>query len=194
MKWFRNTSYLWSFLVAVLLLFIGSQLIYVDHNYAEKTDKKSFPEEKTIFFTVKESQLSFRTSSLDYITDTLKLWEYDKDKNKVYLREESMLPNTNTPLLVIYDQTTSSYEKQENIVPISTFPFSLEDTGTSLQINQIEKDGKVYFQYRGKELSLEPGETYRLPYFEGYRLKMATIENHGLFKTSQFKVREKSDK
>ncbi len=190
MKLFRNSSPFWTVIAAITLLFLSVQIFFVDHRYTKEEKQVEFPENRTIFFTVKESQPSLRKKGFDTLKESLKLWEYDEEKKTVYLREISLMPTKYTPLLVIYDNGYDSYEKQENIVPISSFPFSLKDSGTSLQINQINKSGKVYFQYRDKELSLEPGEVYRLPYFDGFRLKLVTIKNHGLFKTKQFKVLE----
>lgn len=191
MKIFKNNSPLWTAIVVAALLFLIVQNVYVDHNYAKEHSKVDFPENKTIFFTVKEHQLSIRKKGFDYLVDSLKLWEYDKKKNIVYLREESLMPTQYTPLLVIYDKGSDTFEKQENIVPISSFPFSLKNSGSTLQVNQVDKDGKVYFQYRDKELSLEPGDSYSLPYFDGFQAKSVTIENHGLFDTKQFKSLKK---
>lgn len=191
MKIFRNNSPLWSAIIVVALLFLIVQNLYVDHHYSREHSPKNFPENKTIFFTVKEHQFTFRKRGFDTLLDSLKLWKYDKKTDTVYLREESLMPSKYTPLLVIYDKGYDSYEKQENIVPISSFPFSLKNSGSSLQINQVDKDGTVYFKYLDKDLSLKAGKTYNLPYFDGFQLKWVTIKNHGLFDTKQFKTFKK---
>lgn len=191
MKIFKNYSPFWTVIVIAVLLFLIGQNVFVDHHYAQQQNTKDFPENKTVFFTVKEHQFSIRKKGFETLLDSLKLWEYDKKKDIVYLREESLMPTQYTPLLVIYDKGYDSFEKQENIVPISSFPFSLKNAGTSFQVNHVDEDGKVYFQYLDKELSLDSGDTYRLPYFDGMQLKMVTIQNHGLFDTKQFKVLKK---
>jgi len=189
-KIFKKTSPLWTVVVAVGLLFLIIQSFYIDHNYAETQNKADFPINKTIFFTVKEHQFTLRKKGFDSLNESLKLWEYDKKENNVYLREETLMPTQFTPLMVIYDRGQDTFEKQENMIPVSSFPFSFKNAGTSLQINQVDKNGKVYFQYQDKELSLEAGDTYRLPYFDGFRLKMVTIKNHGLFDSKQFRVQK----
>ena len=178
---------MWTVIVVAILLFLIVQNFYVDHHCAKSYDKVDFPENKTVFFTVKEQQFTIRKKGFDILLESLKLWKYDEKKNIVYLREKSLMPTKYTPLLVIYDKGYDSFKKQENIIPISSFPFSLKDTGTSFQVNRVEKNGKVYFEYRDKKLSLESGETYRLVYFEKFQLKMVTIKNYGLFDIKQFK-------
>lgn len=192
MKLLKNNSPLWTVISIAVLLFLIIQMIYVDHPADKKSNQVDFPENKTIFFTVKEHQFSIRKKGFDTLVESLKLWGYDKNKDIVYLREESLMPNQYTPLLVIYDKGYDSFEKQENIVPISSFPFSLKNAGSSFQVNQVDKDGKVYFQFRDKELSLKAGDTYRLPYFDGVQLKTVTIQNHGLFDSKQFKAFKKN--
>jgi len=189
-KIFKKTSPLWTIIVVVGLLFLIIQSFYVDHNYAKTQNIADFPINKTIFFTVKEHQFTIHKKGFDSLNESLKLWEYDKKDNNVYLREEALMPTQYTPLMVIYDRGEDTYEKQENMVPVSSFPFSFKNAGTSLQVNQVDKNGKVYFQYQDKELSLNSGDTYRLPYFDGYRLKMVTIKNHGLFSSKQFRVQK----
>ncbi|MED2737432.1 hypothetical protein [Bacillus toyonensis] len=194
MKNNKRTSVLWTVIASLLILFLIHQNMYVDHSFSKGHTKTDIPDTKTVFFTVKEHQFTMQKKGFDSLFESLKLWEYDEDKETVYLREESLLPTKYTPLMVIFDKGNDSFEKQENILPISSFPFSLKDSGSSFQVNHVDKDGTVYFQYRDKELSVAEGETYRLLWMQGFRLKMTTIENHGLFDKKQFKVLKSSEK
>lgn len=193
MKKPKRISPLWTIVAAIIILFLIIQNSYVDHDYPKDQNQKDFPENRTIFLTVKEHQFTIRKRGFDSLNDSLKLWEFNKDDNNVYLREESLMPTQYTPLMVIYDKGQDTFEKQENMVPISSFPFSFKNAGTSFQVNQVTKNGKVYFKYLDKELSLKSGQSYTLPYLDGITLKLVTIKNHGMFASKQFRVQKQGE-
>ena len=83
MKIFKNKSPFWTVLVLVGLLYLTIQLFYVEHDFPKSFNASEFPEKQTVFFTVKEQNLTVKTSGFETLVDRVKLWEYDKIKDQI---------------------------------------------------------------------------------------------------------------
>lgn len=177
--------------VVIFLLVIG-YFLYQSNFIEHYEDKKEFinplKEKETIFLSITDHNFSLRKKGFDQLTDSLKFWEYDTKNDTIYLKEQTLLPSEFTPLVVVYDRGNDSFEKQENVLPISTFPYSIYQNDFGIEISHFDKNGKLYFSLLDKKLSLEPGKSYQTIFFQGFKLRSIKIKNFGVKHIDNFKL------
>lgn len=189
----KKIRVLWTVALAIVILVTLNQLRFVDHSKQIGADK-NLDENKTVFMTINESSPSIKKSGFSGLQESLKMWNFDKEKEIVYIKEKSLIPTENTPLLIIQNKGNDKYSYNQNIMPINTFPFSMENKGSSIVVKAIKKDGTVTFTYHDKQLALKQGQKYTEFFIEGYKVKKVTIRNYGQYEQKQFKQLKKQDK
>jgi hypothetical protein len=174
-----------------VLLFLSLFLYqnsFVSHHKSQKVFENPLKEDETIFVSIKDHNFSLRKKGFDSLTESLRFWNYDNKTGNVFLKEQSLLPSEFTPLVFVYDRGNDSFEKQENVLPISTFPYFIYQNNFELEIIDIDKEGTLYFHFQDKKLSLEKGQTYKTLFLDGLKVRSISIENFGLKKLNQFKL------
>jgi hypothetical protein len=185
---FKRSFIFWISVLLILVGYLLYQTKYISHHPSPNDFVNPLNEKEVIFVSVKDHNLSFRNKGFDPLTDSLRFWELNEKDNTVFLKEPSLLPTEFTPLVVVYDRGNGSFEKQENVLPISTFPYAIYQNNVELDILDIGKDGTLFFRFDDKQLSIETGETYQTFFFDGFKLRNISIENFGIKRVSQFKL------
>jgi hypothetical protein len=173
------------------LIFVGYLLYqtkYISHHPSPSDFINPLKENEVIFVSVKDHNFSIRKKSFDPLTDSLRFWELNEKTDTVFLKEPSLLPTEFTPLVIVYDRGNGSFEKQENVLPISTFPYAIYQNNVELEVLDIDKDGTLFFQFDDKQLSVKPGESYQTFFLDGVKLRNISIENFGIKRVNQFKL------
>jgi hypothetical protein len=161
---------------------------FVSHHKGQKVFENPLKEDETIFVSIKDHNFSLRKKGFAPLTDSLRFWAYDNKTGKIFLKEQSLMPSEFTPLVFAYDRGNDSFEKQENVLPISTFPYFIYQNNFELEIIDIDKEGTLYFHFQDKELSLEKGQVYKTIFLDGIKVRSISIENFGIKKLNQFKL------
>lgn len=191
---------------SVLLLF---QSFYTwSNDESVSADAVSLPENKTIFLTFEETSFGTKKRGFDTLFNSLETYQYDKEKGIVWIKpvetasklneggtKATQLPRSNTQVMAIYDKGFDSFQKREDILSISTFPYEyLQNDEPFFEVRSIDREGNAYLTFRGKRLKLDANSSYPAVWFEGLRLKSMIIKNHGILDHSQFKEFETNKK
>ena len=185
----NKKSYIfWMILLLVFLSLFLYQNSFVSHHKAQKVFENPLKEDETIFVSIKDHNFSLRKKGFDSLTERLRFWDYDNKTGNVFLKEPSLMPSKYTPLVFVYDRGNDSFEKQENVLPISSFPYFIYQNNFELEVIDIDKEGTLYFHFQDKEMSLEKGQIYKTTFLDGLKVRTISIENFGLKKLNQFKL------
>lgn len=182
-------SYLfWFVSFAAILIVLLYQNSFVEHHEVKGAFENPLKEDETIFISIKDHNFSFRKKGFDPLTDSLKFWDYNEKNGEIFLKEQSLLPSEFTPVVFVYDRGNDNFEKQENVLPISTFPYFIHQNSFEIEIIDISKEGEMFFRSQDKELSLKAGQTYKTVFLDGLKIRSITIENFGIKKLDQFRL------
>lgn len=196
-----TASPLWLIALIGMTLFFTFQLFYTwQTTDSDPSHPSMLPNGKTLFLTFEETNFGTRKRGFDTLFDKLETYRYEKDTDTVWIKpvqtaavkeggsKPSQLPRSNTQVMAIYDKGFDSFQKREDILPIASFPYEYQEKGEDFfEIRSVDKDGNAYLTFRGKRLKLDPGSRYPAIWFDGLRLKMMVIHNHGVMDHDQFK-------
>lgn len=200
-----SASPLWLLLFLAIVCVFLFQHFYTwsDGAHAAK-EERSLPEGRAVFLTFEETSFGTKKRGFDPLFTSLESYRYDKKEQLVWLKpvesgssvreggtRPTQLPQSGTQVMAIYDKGFDSFQKKEDVLPVSAFPYRyLQNEALFFEIRSIDKDGNVYLTFRGKRLKLEPHRFYPDVWFEGLRMKTMIIKNHGVFRHDQFKEHE----
>lgn len=177
----------------VALLLFASYMFY-QQTYVSYFDPSVFKDSnvsihknKTLLLTAEEKNVTFQKRGFDSLVSNLKFWEFNESEDVIYLRGENLLPTEDTSLLFIYNRGVNSYQSQENIIPISIFPYSVNQNDTTFDIYNIDENGTVFLSIQGKNIELEVGKSYYSVWLDGFQPRNIKVENFGLFDRKKFK-------
>lgn len=209
----KTFIFLFKHLWFVALLLVGFNLIYQNSFSWSNKDLKAASQElknneNVIFLVVEDKFSSAKANSFASLSNSLKTWEFDKKKQKMYVKYEKLLPYyysgegskkeiiyDKTKVMVLYDRGFDSFERYSEVLSVATFPYEYYFKGNPLvSINGIDKDGTVFIEYKGKRLKLGPNNDYSSHSISGFQLSKTVIKNYGIYQKNQFLPMEKPKK
>lgn len=203
------------FWVTILILIIGYLLYQSSFSWGTATevtsDEALSNNEEVVFIVIKEEYAGVKKNGFDSLSTSLKTWEFDKKAQKLYLKYQKSLPYTTvgtghnkeliydkTKVMILYDRGFDSFERYSEVLPVASLPYQYFFNGEPLiTVNNVNSEGTVFLEYKGKQIQLKSEENYPEVSFKGFKLSRTEIQNHGLYKKNQFlpfETEEKKDK
>lgn len=192
----QKTSIVWLVILILFFIYLLYQSAFAWNEQVSMPDAgDSIPKDKTAFVIVKDTHLFVQSSGIKAVEDSLEMWNYDKKQEKVILKHENLLPQSNTQMMLIYDKGHDSFERHTEVLSLLKFPYEHYYKKENIfSVNGVAKNGDIYMTYKNQRVHLAPGEKYRTFSTEGYKFTITTIENYGLYDKNQFMLKETMEK
>lgn len=192
------------FWVTILILIIGYLLYQSSFSWGTSeevtSDKALTNKEEVVFIVIKEEYAGVKKNGFDSLSTSLKTWEFDKRERKLYLKYQKSLPYTTvgtghnkemvydkTKVMILYDRGFDSFERYSEVLSVASLPYQYFFNGEPLiTVNNVDAEGTVFLEYKGKQIQLKAEENYPEVTFKGFKLSRTEIQNHGIYKKNQF--------
>ena len=186
----KITSNIWRYVFFVFVIFLLYQLHSSWDDSSDFNNRSNHvSKDDVLFLTIDEYHYGTNSRGFDSLMNSLRTWEHDEKNDKVKFKFDSYLPKDNTKALFVYNTELSTFEKYVDVVPVSTLPYEYNfQNSPLLQISHIDKDGDIYFVFKGKKIHLKQGETYQNFGISDFRLSRIKIKNHGFYKKDNFSL------
>lgn len=184
------------FLVILFIYFVYHVLFFWNQDFSTEHKEKNLPTDQVSFMLIQEKTYGLRRPSFGGpLLNSLKVWDYNEDKNQVYFRFESLLPTEKSKVMVVYDRGFESFEKHAEVFSVNSFPYRYNfKSQPFISISGMDKDGTLYVDFKGTKIKLEPGDSTRKWSFDGFQMSSIKITNNGLYKKENFKFSYSADK
>lgn len=185
----KSASMAWTVILGIFFVYLFYQTTFAwDEKTKEPELSAATLENKTAFVMISEvNNFGIDNSGIKKLQDSLEMWSFDKKREKVLLRHRSLIPDAKTQMMVIYDRGYESFERYSEVLPLLRFPYKHYFKEKEVfSVEAVGEAGDVYLSYKNQRVHLKPGDSYRVPSIEGYRPKMTTIKNYGLYEKKQF--------
>lgn len=137
--------------------------------------------------TIKETNYGLAKRGFSSLINSLDVWQQDEKNKTVQLRFPTYLPKSDSKVIFVYDKGFTAFEKYADVVSVSTFPYRYQFQNQLLvEINYVDKDGDIYFIYKGRKIELKPGQSYQTFGFSDFHLTKTIIQNFGFYKKNNF--------
>lgn len=184
----KSPKFFWVYIFIFIVFYLAYQLFFT-WDISEQNDDNIniIPEDRVIFLTIEEEKYGLKKASFDSLMESLQVWEFNKKTDTIYMKFDSMLPKSNTQVMIVYDRGFDAFEKHFEVLNISSVPYHYHfKSKPFLTLHHITEDGVAYLEFNGKKLKIEPGEV-RLDWsIAGFQPTKYIVTNHGFYNKDRF--------
>lgn len=182
-------------LLCCMVVSLLYQYSYVTTSTNAGNFDNKIPEKKVAFILIKENRYGANKTSFNSLTEHLKTWGFNEEKERIDVKFESMLPSEDSKVVVIYDRGFDSFERYSDLFFVRSFPYEYYFKNQPLiSVKGVSSDGSVDLVYNGKRISLDPEQSYPEYDVSNFQFIHTEITNFGFFNHDQFHLMKKDKK